>query len=1157
MAEAETREPAAKVSGKVSVGHPVDVATGTLTHDFEDYVLPGRLPLVFGRRYSSAMPDCSDALFGPGWSSPFQMYLKQDLDGYHLLAEDGETIIPFEDTQGLVESGRIVRNLGMFHELRRDGDRYLVTRWNPDTQEVVRYVFPSAVGTGTTRLPLASRQSVAGQGIDIHRDATGRILALCQRREGRGFRLVYTDDGRLAEVRVTAPGYERLVLRYSYDASGRLCEMTDALGQRCVYAYDDKGRMVREVNLGGMVYHFRYDARGRCIETSGLEGYGRNTLQIEDRARITQVADALDHITLYKWNESGQVEQQISPLGNITTTAYDSDGRIIARTEPTGATTRYVYDERGDRIEVVSPAGTVTRYEYDEHHQIIAVTDPTGNRWRRSYDDAGQVAAVENPLGQGLRYAYDVHGDLCEVRDTAGRTRHYRWDAAGSLVKSTNPLGHSTRYEYDLEGELVAISDPRGHRTELFRDPLCRIREVRLPDGARRRFGRDAYGQITEYVDELGAVTKRRYAACGLLVEEVRPHGGRIELEWSNIPGQLLAVRNELGERHTFDYDAEGRMTRQVNFPGHATRYEYEKGDRVSAIGDPAGNRTRFERNAAGVVTSVIPSNGPPIFYEYDALGRLIRADNGDCPIEREYDVLGRLIRERQGRHEVTSEYDAAGNRCRRKSSLGHETVFEWDENSQLAVLWQDDLDPVRFEYDAAGNETSRSIAGGVRITHDYDSRDRRATQRVQKCGRPGTVRVGGEVLGFRTYNYDAASNLTEILDEQKGATCYSYDAAGRIVSARMPDGFSERFTYDAADNIRRIERAASAAGDQSPLPALEQFDYGRGNVLKSGTGVEYEYNLLGQQVRKRDASGETRYSWNAQGLLAHAQLPNGDAWSYRYDALARRVEKCGPKGRVEFVWDGDVILHEVHIKEDKPEPPIHWEFDPYGFAPIGKIEEKQQYICVNNVNGTPTELLTYDGSLVWAVRLTSRDRSKEVEIFDDDNCCPIRCQGQWYDSETSLNYNRYRYYDSNLERFVSQDPIGFIGGMNLYSAGANPIGWIDPYGLSNISCKISQKQLRHIEGRQEWIDRGQGSYLKSLADAQRILDAYHSGEATILGQTSAGHIVIKFEGVTGYNNNPRAGFMDQPTNVFLIKGTSSPSIVPTSPAWTAAQGGS
>jgi hypothetical protein len=102
----------------------------------------------------------------------------------------------------------------------------------------------------------------------------------------------------------------------------------------------------------------------------------------------------------------------------------------------------------------------------------------------------------------------------------------------------------------------------------------------------------------------------------------------------------------------------------------------------------------------------------------------------------------------------------------------------------------------------------------------------------------------------------------------------------------------------------------------------------------------------------------------------------------------------------------------------------------------------------------------------------------------------------------------------------------------------------------SHIARKISQKQLRHVHGRPEWEARGQGSYLKSSDDAQAVLDAVHNGNARILGTTKQGHLVVEFKDVTGFNNNPGSGFVDQPTNIFMIKGTAAPSVVPTSPTW-------
>ncbi|WP_240326576.1 RHS repeat-associated core domain-containing protein, partial [Pseudomonas syringae] len=62
------------------------------------------------------------------------------------------------------------------------------------------------------------------------------------------------------------------------------------------------------------------------------------------------------------------------------------------------------------------------------------------------------------------------------------------------------------------------------------------------------------------------------------------------------------------------------------------------------------------------------------------------------------------------------------------------------------------------------------------------------------------------------------------------------------------------------------------------------------------------------------------------------------------------------------------------------------------------------------------------------------------------------RFQGQYFDVETGLHYNTFRYYDPEIGRFITQDPIGLSGGDNLYQYAPNPNGWVDPWGL----CKSS-----------------------------------------------------------------------------------------------------
>nr|WP_057292343.1 RHS repeat-associated core domain-containing protein [Noviherbaspirillum sp. Root189] len=115
---------------------------------------------------------------------------------------------------------------------------------------------------------------------------------------------------------------------------------------------------------------------------------------------------------------------------------------------------------------------------------------------------------------------------------------------------------------------------------------------------------------------------------------------------------------------------------------------------------------------------------------------------------------------------------------------------------------------------------------------------------------------------------------------------------------------------------------------------------------------------------------------------------------------------------------------------------------------------------------GTPRELTSGTGEIVWAgvhkawgnlaiaampvaqgAMAPEQDTAGEISAFTDAQ--PLRFQGQYHDSETGLHYNRFRYYDPDSGRFVSQDPIGLQGGNNLYQYAPNPSGWIDPLGLT------------------------------------------------------------------------------------------------------------
>jgi RHS repeat-associated protein len=112
--------------------------------------------------------------------------------------------------------------------------------------------------------------------------------------------------------------------------------------------------------------------------------------------------------------------------------------------------------------------------------------------------------------------------------------------------------------------------------------------------------------------------------------------------------------------------------------------------------------------------------------------------------------------------------------------------------------------------------------------------------------------------------------------------------------------------------------------------------------------------------------------------------------------------------------------------------------------------EAGKHYFYHNDHLGAPQRLTDKDGAIVWQA---GYDAFGGVTIEKEVVKNRLRLPGQFFDEETGLYYNWHRYYDPGTGRYVSADPIGFCGGMNLYGyVGGDPVNWVDPWGLVNIN---------------------------------------------------------------------------------------------------------
>ncbi|RQZ57487.1 RHS repeat domain-containing protein [Burkholderia sp. Bp9004] len=115
---------------------------------------------------------------------------------------------------------------------------------------------------------------------------------------------------------------------------------------------------------------------------------------------------------------------------------------------------------------------------------------------------------------------------------------------------------------------------------------------------------------------------------------------------------------------------------------------------------------------------------------------------------------------------------------------------------------------------------------------------------------------------------------------------------------------------------------------------------------------------------------------------------------------------------------------------------------------------------------GSPKELTDEHSEIAWSAEYRAWGVAQEAIRKASGKALianPIRFQGQYDDHETGLHYNRYRYYDPEVGRFVSKDPIEYVGGYNIFPYAPNPVEWVDPLGLSR--CPSAAGSLSQLKG--------------------------------------------------------------------------------------------
>jgi len=412
-------------------------------------------------------------------------------------------------------------------------------------------------------------------------------------------------------------------------------------------------------------------------------------------------------------------------------------------------------------------------------------------------------------------------------------------DVFGRTIAQIDALGNRTEMVYNRIGELLEQRDPMGRVTRFVYDDLGRRVETILPkpspteNNPVQRVVYDAFGRVVQQIDPLGNATAMEYDARGRVVRQINAEGGVTSFTYTEA-GQLKTLTDPVGNTTSYEYDELARPIKETNELGKSRFFEYLAGHMMAKKTDRNGRVTMLDYDDFGRVTAEKWFEADKVVktlaFEYNALGHLIKVDDGTAVFDYSRDVDGREVSATMTLPRLenpivqTTDYDVLGRRTQIATAFGAETAFSnlysYTKTGQVESIFQDGK-WVNYHYDASGMRTATQLfsQGNEVITtsQTYDGLGR-LTQIDHQSSRAGSGAEGvtsGSIAAY-SFEWDAANRITAMNDAK-----YGYDATSQLTSAVYDKLPEEAYEYDANGN-----RKAYKIGKNNQLLSDGVFDY-------------------------------------------------------------------------------------------------------------------------------------------------------------------------------------------------------------------------------------------------------------------------------------------------------------------------------------------
>jgi RHS repeat-associated protein len=834
----------------------------------------------------------------------------------------------------------------------------------------------------------------------------------------------------------------------------------------------------------------------------------------EDGAALTYMQDRNGNSVSITRDANHLITRLATQHGRTLDFTYDvspNTRRIKTLTDNIGRVATYDYDTNGTLAKFTDPLGHTEEYGYDAGHRMTTMKDAKGTVYLTNMYDPTTGRVIKQTLADGGVYLFDYTVDSGGVltKTTVTDPRLYKheagYNAAGYLTSDTMALGDPdaqvTTYARNSLNQLVTKTDPLGRQTAYTYDP--------------------AYGTILTRTwlasTAAAATTTYTYATnvpgvYNLPATVTDPLTHVTTMTYDNL-GNLTQVKDATNRTVDMQYDLLGRLLKTTDALAHSTTLNYYGAD-LDNLSDPLGRTTRFFHDAVGRTISVQDPLNRLTVFDYDALDRVVKTTDPQGRItQTSYDpngnrdtltdALGHLTRwayDPQDRlvsrtdpalkQDTFTLYDKRGNLLSRTDRKGQTTTYTWDAlNRVKTVTWQDG-GKVTYSYDKTNRLTFVADSQNSTLSRVYNDPSRSVTDTSpygtvitarDLAERRMTMQVGDSSSGYMTtsYGYDNANRPTSVTQGSLNAT-YGYDAAGRPMGMTQPGGISRSYTLDAASQLKSIvySNAGGSLGDldydydaagqrirqygslfRATLPAVATGSYDVNNRIVQWNGAALGYDLNGNLT----ATAVRSLTWNARDQLA--SIAGNATASFLYDGLGRRQARTINGTTTRYVMDGWDMVQE----RDGNNAITANLFNGAGSdSLIARSDSLGTRSVLTDALGSTVELADTAGTLKTHY---TYDPYGVSTTTGEANTSSYQYTGRENDL-ANLYYYRNRYYAPGFGRFISEDLIGFGGGVNLYAyVGGNPVSFVDPLGLDATTWNNTQG------GRSRWSGPTNGNW--------------------------------------------------------------------------------